>query len=766
MAEKIEFDVLINGKPAIDELGKVKQKQDEVGGNNKKVTNDMGQDWIALGAKVYATVQSLQFVYEATGKQIQAEQALKTALNNSQSVQDKSIKNWQDYASALQSVTTFGDEAIIPLIAMGAQMGMTDETIRATIEAATDLSAATGTDLNQAFKNLGKTLTGQAEEEIVSMATGLKGLTSDQLKAGEGITLVAQQYKGAASEMAATSFGETKQNLNALGDSLEKLGSFILGLAQDSGALWLFGKAVDGISIGLLSMSGAATEAQIAVKKLFGEDVSELLKKAHDYELQIKQLQRKMLGTVPEEEAWKWNRKKEPTENKVGGLVGFTDSSAAASAKAKADADAKAAAATSKANKEKITAFMDELAKSIADNSSPEDAIALKYQLLEKKLTELSLLPEMSQKQKDSAKSKLTDSKYAEEQKQKNERAKAADELDEKYIQLTKNEYDRTSQLSTHKMESNIRNLLMLKSIDEKGAEHYDRAIEYEKTLNSETQARITWAKEHAGDMFDLELAMKYAEEMDNSLDNEMLKLKTKAELQYEMNMANLEELRTAKTITEEQYERMKKFYEESKENSVASTWARGIMDMEDKTKGFQNVAMNAFGGMEDAILKATKTGKLQFKDMANAILDDLLKMAIRMTITANIARSIGMGAGWGVPMAQGGVFDGGGQARNAQGNVFSSPTNFRFAGGSGLLGEKGSEAIMPLKRTTSGDLGVQVAGGSSAPTKVQIINESGNKMEVTSSNISQDNDGYILSVVINGIAKNKMGIRTLMGGK
>ncbi len=62
---------------------------------------------------------------------------------------------------------------------------------------------------------------------------------------------------------------------------------------------------------------------------------------------------------------------------------------------------------------------------------------------------------------------------------------------------------------------------------------------------------------------------------------------------------------------------------------------------------------------------------------------------------------------------AQGAAFqDGGRLATFAQGGIVSSPTLFRFAGGAGLMGEAGPEAIMPLKRLPSGQLGVAAAGG------------------------------------------------------
>ena len=71
----------------------------------------------------------------------------------------------------------------------------------------------------------------------------------------------------------------------------------------------------------------------------------------------------------------------------------------------------------------------------------------------------------------------------------------------------------------------------------------------------------------------------------------------------------------------------------------------------------------------------------------------------------ASLFKSIGFGA------ADGAAFDAGGVRRFASGDVFGSPTLFRYGGGrTGMMGEAGSEAIMPLKRGADGKLGV--AGG------------------------------------------------------
>jgi lambda family phage tail tape measure protein len=51
-----------------------------------------------------------------------------------------------------------------------------------------------------------------------------------------------------------------------------------------------------------------------------------------------------------------------------------------------------------------------------------------------------------------------------------------------------------------------------------------------------------------------------------------------------------------------------------------------------------------------------------------------------------------------------------------ADGGVVSQPTYFPVGGDMGLMGEAGSEAILPLKRGADGSLGVAASGAGSAP--------------------------------------------------
>jgi phage-related minor tail protein len=74
-------------------------------------------------------------------------------------------------------------------------------------------------------------------------------------------------------------------------------------------------------------------------------------------------------------------------------------------------------------------------------------------------------------------------------------------------------------------------------------------------------------------------------------------------------------------------------------------------------------------------------------------------------------------------PFARGGVLQAGTPIPFANGGVIASPTNFPLAGGrTGLAGERGPEAIMPLTRGADGRLGVAMSGGStSQPITINI---------------------------------------------
>ena len=102
------------------------------------------------------------------------------------------------------------------------------------------------------------------------------------------------------------------------------------------------------------------------------------------------------------------------------------------------------------------------------------------------------------------------------------------------------------------------------------------------------------------------------------------------------------------------------------------------------------------------------------------------------------------------VPFAKGGSFTN---------SIVDNPTTFAFANGGalGLMGEAGAEAILPLTRTSSGNLGVEATGaGRGSVVNIKIINNTGADVQT---NESQSPDGREIEIII-GQAVNK-GIAT-----
>lgn len=149
----------------------------------------------------------------------------------------------------------------------------------------------------------------------------------------------------------------------------------------------------------------------------------------------------------------------------------------------------------------------------------------------------------------------------------------------------------------------------------------------------------------------------------------------------------------------------------ESLQQSVAETIGDGFMSMVD----------------------GTKTVKDAFRDMARDIIKQLYEVLVIQRLVGSAQNGTGI-AGFlgnilgGVAMANGGAFSGGRQIQAyANGGVVGGPTYFPMAGGkTGLMGESGPEAIMPLKRGKGGKLGVAVEGNSGSVNVVYNINVTG----------------------------------------
>ena len=217
-------DLLIKiGADSYEFQQKAQQVERYLGSLEKRLTS-LGK---SLSVKLTAPLAALGAVaLKNADTQQQAEHRLLTALKGRTDIQQRLIAQ----AAELQSRSVLGDEVVIGQQAYLASLGMTEEQIGRVIEASAQLSAATGMTLDSAVKNLAKTfggLTGELGESIPK----LKELTVEQLKNGEAVDFILENYKGFAESAAQTALGPLRQLNNAWGDFLEQIGAAMMPFA-------------------------------------------------------------------------------------------------------------------------------------------------------------------------------------------------------------------------------------------------------------------------------------------------------------------------------------------------------------------------------------------------------------------------------------------------------------------------------------------------------------------------------------------------------
>tara|TARA_B100001093_G_scaffold142651_1_gene135101 strand:- start:10301 stop:12562 length:2262 start_codon:yes stop_codon:yes gene_type:complete len=151
-----------------------------------------------------------------------------------------------------------------------------------------------------------------------------------------------------------------------------------------------------------------------------------------------------------------------------------------------------------------------------------------------------------------------------------------------------------------------------------------------------------------------------------------------------------------------------------------------------DVNKQIQDATVNAFKKMEDALVNFVMTGKLNFKDFARSLIADITRIYVRQSLITPLLGAFGLSPTPASTSAKGNIFNKDGLMKFAKGGIITEPTYFKYGGAGklGLMGEAGSpEAIMPLKRTSSGNLGVEATGGGSTNVVVNV-DASGSSVE------------------------------------
>lgn len=138
-------------------------------------------------------------------------------------------------------------------------------------------------------------------------------------------------------------------------------------------------------------------------------------------------------------------------------------------------------------------------------------------------------------------------------------------------------------------------------------------------------------------------------------------------------------------------------------------------------TSGFSSGLRRAFDGV---VLDGQRLSDA-LGEVAQSMIDTVYNVAItpvQNAVGGALAQGLNGLLSGVMPFANGATFSQGRVMPFAKGGVVSAPTSFPMRGGTGLMGEAGAEAIMPLTRGADGRLGVQAQGGGRAVTVVMNI--------------------------------------------
>jgi phage-related minor tail protein len=160
---------------------------------------------------------------------------------------------------------------------------------------------------------------------------------------------------------------------------------------------------------------------------------------------------------------------------------------------------------------------------------------------------------------------------------------------------------------------------------------------------------------------------------------------------------------------------------------SITGAFAKGVAD----GRKFEDVLKNIGKAMVENLLKAAlKPVELSLSSSLNEALKPIFSTLQPFPVIQQSQPEFAHGA----------AFSGGRVRPFAAGGVIAAPTFFPMAGGSlGLMGERGSEAIMPLSRGADGKLGVRAEGGGqrAAPIIVQVTTPDADSFRRSESQIS-----------------------------
>lgn len=152
----------------------------------------------------------------------------------------------------------------------------------------------------------------------------------------------------------------------------------------------------------------------------------------------------------------------------------------------------------------------------------------------------------------------------------------------------------------------------------------------------------------------------------------------------------------------------------------VKATMAETTRDLGNLQHGFSGGLRRAFDGLVFDGMKLSDALGVVGRSMVNTAYSAAIR-PVSNHLGGLLADGVNAVVSNLMPYADGAPFSQGRVMPFAKGGVLSGPTTFPMRGATGLMGEAGPEAIMPLTRGADGALGVRAQGGGAVNVVMNI---------------------------------------------
>jgi len=269
--DKIEIQVEAKVGSAIKNLGKVEKKGEKAAKSQQKLMQGLKAGWLGAAAAVAVVAGTIKKTLTLFAEQERAEKTLAAAMKQAGTFTEEAFQHNLKYASSLQKMTTFGDEAILSVQKMLTNFGIEGETMDKLTKATLDLAAAKGMDLKSAADIVAKSV-GSSTNALSRYGIEVTGAAGSTARANQAFDNITKLFGGAAAAEVDTFSGKIKQLSNTYGDILELVGGEIAGSSggflDSLNEIASSEKVFNGIIRGLRSVTFLFHFATITVKSL------------------------------------------------------------------------------------------------------------------------------------------------------------------------------------------------------------------------------------------------------------------------------------------------------------------------------------------------------------------------------------------------------------------------------------------------------------------------------------------------------------------